>query len=191
MKRAWGLLEYLFPRSKKPKIEEKRGHFIDDKEPTELGKLINDLFYHELPTDWAFKTDRGYRVSCYVTYTFPEIKNHYRGDRERDFEIGIISAWDEEDRSDRIASFVTAAENQIMYYLMKEHGVSYEAAYNFIQDLFETNYYDCFDEVKTNQNVRDKLNNDPLCEELCEKISFLHGLAEEVSNMDGYYFRND
>lgn len=190
MKRAWDLFDSVFRWNKKQKKEERRGHFLFAIEPTRLGKLVEDLYYSEFYSDTFLTLDRGPQFSCYETFTLPEFKNHYKGNRELEFEMGISTAWDEEDRFIRSEYVARVFENEIMYYLMKEHGVCYEAAYNYTKDLVPSDRYNYHSFLaKLYQNIRNSLNNDPLCEILCDRVEYLYKLAEAVSRADGYNFQ--
>lgn len=190
MKRGWNFIDSLFWWNKRQKREERRGHFLTNKESTELGKLINGLFYCELNSDRLITTNRGPQFSCYVLYTLPEFINHYKGDGEIEFQMGISSFWEEDDNFLRCRYVASVFENEIMYYLMKEHGVSYEAAYNFIDDeLIPSDRYYTINFLGTiYRNIRNKLEFNPLCELLCDKVEHLYNLAEVISNKEGHTF---
>lgn len=156
-------------------------HYLTDKEPTELGELINELYDVELD-DWYFRTDRGYYPSIRF-WSFLELKKYYKGDGEREFQIGVSYAWPEKDvMFTRIGFFHSVFDNEIHYYLMKEHGVSFEAAFKFLlnQTIQSGNCYNPIFLNRTLRNIREKLNYNPVCEILCEKIKHLYELTYQV-----------
>lgn len=156
-------------------------HYLTDEEPTKLGKLINELYDRDLD-DWYFITDRGHYPSLRF-WTFLELKKYYKGDDEREFKVGISFAWSEKDvMMIRIGFFHSVFVNELRYYLMKEHGVSFEAAFNFLlyDTIAEGNCYYPIALNRSLRNIREKLNYSPLCETLCEKLKHLYELAYEV-----------
>lgn len=193
MKRAWDILNSICRWNKKPKLEKEnlrpeKVNVLTDKEPTETGKLINRLFNFALDSDFYITADRSiHHLSCYDTFSFNEFKLYYTNEDYKDFELGIVFAWEDEYNKD--VYFASAIENEFMYYLMKDHGVTYEAAFNFTINLIEPDgVYEPINLSKTKSNIWCKLNGDPLCEELCEEISFLNDYAQWISENNDFNF---
>lgn len=193
MKRAWNIINSICRWDKKPKIEEEalrpeKVNVLNDKEPTEAGKIINKLFNFALDNEFYITGDRGpTKISCYDTFTFTEFKLYYTNEDYKDFELGIVFAWEDEFNKDEY--FASAVENEFMYYLMKDHGVTYEAAFNFTIDLIEPDgIYEPINKKKTMSNIWYKLEGHPSCEVLSEEISFLNDYAKWISKNNDFKF---
>lgn len=203
--------DVLFSRTKRPKLEDsfdpdlllsrtigkkKEKHILSYEQPDGVGELINSLFDSPLE-DFYITKDRGYtRISCYKTYTFPEIKKYYRGERHIDFLCGIEEAFGEEDgkfpveiSGHRDKYIENVFRNELMYQLMKYHGSTYEAAFNFTENLIVPDGEDMpIDEKQTNENIKSKIGKHPLYTIFCEMIADLNSLAYVCLDDHGYKF---
>lgn len=132
--------------------------------------------------------DRG--IDCFTSgeeFSFTEFKKYYiKGET---FDTLIINGW--EDMDDNIELiFASAFANEIMFCLMTEHGVSYEAAVKLIPGLIVPDgYYDFLNVEKTGINIHREIGD--LLEGEVEflikdKILKLLTRARDISNDNGF-----
>lgn len=165
-------------------------HYLSNEPLTDIGLVVEYLNRPDCFSRENFIKDRGQRIDqINDILSFPEFKKYYVGSNS--FKARIRTIMREDDGNDWGVNFAFAFTNEVMYRLMKDHGVSYEAAINLVPNSIFTNGVDDFINLDDSINYTYRIFKDFYPEAhyyFYAVLIYLCTTVRELANYENFHF---
>lgn len=166
-------------------------HYLTNRPPTKIGRIIENLNREKQYRKEDLIKDRGQRIyEIHDVLSFPEFKKYYAYFFTYEFTIRTTMR---EDDDEWTLGFAYAFVNELMFNLMREEGVSYEAAINLVPNTIHTDGIDDFinlDDTKLYIYETFKDIDLDVYFYFRDKLNWLYEYANEIAKAEDFNFNN-